>query len=242
MLRLPKVLIACFCLGVLLWGPGPADRAAAATAPASSCLACHDTLKELLPEKHQPTADGQECSACHKAELTDEAAAKPYSAFLHRIHAKKDAGVACLDCHVWTEKEGLGIKGSQLILGKPTEKNLGLIKDSTVSWADSDMLDAIHSRKDVTCQACHGKNMPSLGDTVESSRCLICHGPMEDLIKKTTPAEFADRNPHNSHLGEIECNVCHYAHSESKAYCLECHPKFEMTMPEAKAAQPAKDK
>lgn len=66
--------------------------------------------------------------------------------------------------------------------------------------------------------------------TVESERCLHCHGPMETLAKKTEPKEFADRNPHNAHLGEIACTTCHHAHSPSQAYCLNCHPKFTMKM------------
>ena len=49
-------------------------------------------------------------------------------------------------------------------------------------------------------------------------------------MKKTEPPEFKDRNPHDSHLGEIACTVCHKAHGESKVYCLECHQKFQMTI------------
>ena len=51
---------------------------------------------------------------------------------------------------------------------------------------------------------------------------------MEQLVEKTKPAQFADRNPHRSHLGEIACTVCHKAHEASVVYCLDCHRKFEM--------------
>ena len=54
---------------------------------------------------------------------------------------------------------------------------------------------------------------------------------MAQLAAKTEPAEFKDRNPHASHLGEIDCTVCHKAHGPSKIYCLGCHQKFVMTIP-----------
>ncbi|HBL25170.1 MAG TPA: hypothetical protein DDZ40_13815, partial [Deltaproteobacteria bacterium] len=40
--------------------------------------------------------------------------------------------------------------------------------------------------------------------------------------------DFPDRNPHKSHLGTIDCVVCHKAHQSSKAYCLDCHKNFNM--------------
>ena len=80
----------------------------------------------------------------------------------------------------------------------------------------------------INCAGCHGKDTPQLDSTVENPRCLECHGPMEKLAKKSEPKDFADRNPHKSHLGDIACTVCHHEHSASKTYCLECHPKFQM--------------
>jgi hypothetical protein len=70
--------------------------------------------------------------------------------------------------------------------------------------------------------------MPEKGDTVENDRCLACHGPMEKIVAKSTPTDFADRNPHKSHLGEIACTVCHKAHEASVVYCLGCHRLFTM--------------
>jgi hypothetical protein len=67
--------------------------------------------------------------------------------------------------------------------------------------------------------------------TIANEKCLSCHGPMAQLAKKSEPAEFKDRNPHQSHLGEIECTVCHKAHGEPQVYCLGCHQKFVMHIP-----------
>jgi len=89
-------------------------------------------------------------------------------------------------------------------------------------------MDNLHAKAFISCANCHGKELPAPDTTVENGKCLECHGPMDQLVKKTEPAEFKDRNPHKSHLGEIACTVCHKAHSESKVYCLGCHQKFEM--------------
>ena len=75
------------------------------------------------------------------------------------------------------------------------------------------------------------KEPRKLDSTVETPRCLECHGPIEQLAKRSEPKDFPDRNPHKSHLGEIDCTVCHHEHSASKVYCLECHKKFQMNIP-----------
>jgi len=70
--------------------------------------------------------------------------------------------------------------------------------------------------------------MPATGAEVVNDQCLACHGPMDKLVARTRPAQFADRNPHESHLGEIACTTCHRGHEKSAVYCLDCHPKFQM--------------
>ncbi len=102
-------------------------------------------------------------------------------------------------------------------------------KDAAISAQFSETR---HTKKGVACARCHGKAAPKEGAEVENQRCLACHGPMEKLAKKSEPKDFPDRNPHKSHLGEINCTVCHSEHGASKVYCLDCHKKFQMKMPE----------
>ena len=61
-------------------------------------------------------------------------------------------------------------------------------------------------------------------------RCLAatCHGGMEQVAARHKGAAWL--NPHASHLGNIACGSCHFAHEESKAYCLNCHTNFNMPM------------
>jgi hypothetical protein len=34
---------------------------------------------------------------------------------------------------------------------------------------------------------------------------------------------FKESNPHDSHNGEQDCNVCHSMHGKSKVMCSQCH-------------------
>ncbi len=112
--------------------------------------------------------------------------------------------------------------------GAPTKEDMDLMKEIFTSWASSNYMDNLHAKAWIACAKCHGKELPMPDATVENNQCLDCHGPMDQLAKKTEPKDFKDRNPHKSHLGEIACTVCHKAHSESKVYCLGCHQKFKM--------------
>jgi hypothetical protein len=106
-----------------------------------------------------------------------------------------------------------------------------LLRQVFSTWAGSTHLDALHGEKNVTCSGCHGDTLPVKGDTVENERCFDCHGPAEKLVEKTAPKDFPDRNPHLSHLGQINCTVCHRAHEPSVVYCLDCHKLFKMEIP-----------
>jgi hypothetical protein len=98
----------------------------------------------------------------------------------------------------------------------------------TAEAASSGCLYSLHAKANIVCAGCHGKDLPKAGDTVENARCLECHGPADQLARKTEPKDFKDRNPHESHLGNIACTVCHKGHAESRVYCLECHKEFDM--------------
>jgi fumarate reductase flavoprotein subunit len=64
-----------------------------------------------------------------------------------------------------------------------------------------------------------------------------CHGGFEKVAAQTrSKLRNPNVNPHASHMGpEIACTVCHQGHTESRAYCVNCHTNFVMPMPEATA-------
>ena len=197
-----------------------------------SCSACHDDFTNLLSAKHPPVKGNvlRVCMKCHTPEGKGMVKPNKFEARLHLAHLKSQVKADCLDCHTWQPGKSFGLAGTTVSYGAPSQKDMVLIKEIFASTIESDNLDARHVSKDITCAACHDKDI--LGEsTVENTKCLGCHGPLEKLIGKTAPKDFPDRNPHKSHLGEIGCTVCHVGHAESKVYCLECHPKFAMKLP-----------
>ncbi|MCX7965147.1 MAG: cytochrome c3 family protein [Syntrophorhabdaceae bacterium] len=198
----------------------------------ASCSICHKDIQAALPKNHKKvTGDNiSACISCHKPDLTGKAEPKFYASNLHRVHIKEGALKECMMCHTFTANK-FGISGYKGFLGKLSKEDLEKIKDIFVSWSGSKNTDAIHGKANILCSGCHEKNLPSTGDTVENDRCLICHGPLDALKKRSEPKDFPDRNPHNSHLGDIACTVCHKAHSISTVYCLGCHGNFKMKIP-----------
>ena len=57
--------------------------------------------------------------------------------------------------------------------------------------------------------------------------CLGCHGDYGKVAAKT---DKLDPNPHDSHLGEIDCGKCHHAHKASVNICNPCH-QLDMNVP-----------
>jgi cytochrome c nitrite reductase small subunit len=50
---------------------------------------------------------------------------------------------------------------------------------------------------------------------------------MEKVAAKT---EKLDPNPHDSHLGEMDCGKCHHSHKASENACAACH-QMDMKAP-----------
>lgn len=234
MLLISILLIEIFGMSAVV--PAEAAKAKKETGTAvkkhKSCSACHDDFTTVLSEKHPPVKGNAlgDCTECHVREVKGMAESNKFAARLHLAHVKNPAKADCLDCHTWQPSKSFGLAGTKVTYGMPSEEDMALLREIFTSAAESDYLDASHLSKDISCSACHGKDL--LGENaVEKNTCLVCHGPQDDLIAKTAPKDFPDRNPHQSHLGEIGCSVCHAGHTESKIYCLECHPKFSMKLP-----------
>lgn len=88
-------------------------------------------------------------------------------------------------------------------------------------------LASFHSKNQGGCTACHitpGK-VSDDSETHINQQCKSCHGGYEEL--KDAKLEI---DPHNSHLGDINCTSCHKGHEQSKVYCNECH-SFDLKIP-----------
>jgi hypothetical protein len=216
---------------------GRAQNAAAAPAQAA-CSDCHADFSTLLPKNHPPAQNNlTACIGCHPPDLSGKAEKNAFSTRIHLAHLGAKAELECTGCHSWTPGGDFGLIGQKLSWGPVTKDDMALMKQEFASWKGPGFLDNLHAKAMVDCSGCHGKEAPKPDATVENSRCLACHGPLEKLAEKSTPKEFANRNPHKSHLGDINCTVCHHGHSASTVYCGECHRNFNMKIPAGEASQ-----
>jgi hypothetical protein len=82
-----------------------------------------------------------------------------------------------------------------------------------------------HRNLGMDCSGCHKEN-PSK-QKVPMAVCLGCHG---DYQKSAAKTEHLNPNPHDSHLGEIDCEKCHHSHKASENACVACH-QMDMKVP-----------
>lgn len=109
------------------------------------------------------------------------------------------------------------------------------------SYLTSNDLDNLHYQAGVQCKECHdypldaeitsgiaflvgnyevddqGKLMPV---TYGNDMCLQCHISYDFIASST---DFLERNPHNSHAGQLPCKTCHVSHGDQIDYCSSCH-------------------
>ncbi len=110
------------------------------------------------------------------------------------------------------------------------------------SWQESDYGAYAHATHDVTCLECHE---PTIDQQVNElvvyvqgdyeiplqereypmEFCFDCHEPnehtsYEEVVELTADL---DLNPHDSHVGQPDCGICHKMHELSEDYCAECH-------------------
>lgn len=218
--------------GVLsLWHTAFAGSEVMAQPATVCCNNCHTEVTSLVPQGHPPI-NGNEatsCMACHNSDRVDLGKKNGFFTQIHLAHLPLRENVHCLSCHSWSPGTSFGLLDGKESWGSPAKEDMDVLKEIFESWAASNFLDNLHAKASLSCANCHGKDMPKLDSTVTNAKCLDCHGPIDQLAQKSEPADFKDRNPHRSHLGEIDCTVCHKAHSESKIYCLQCHVKFAMS-------------
>lgn len=103
------------------------------------------------------------------------------------------------------------------------------------SMSDDALLASRHSMAGNSCLDCHyAKDMQKAHKNIDaktplpagkysSEICFKCHGSYSDLI--TLTKNRTRLNPHDSHYGEIDCFLCHKAHTAKSPdeFCVSCH-------------------
>jgi fumarate reductase flavoprotein subunit len=103
---------------------------------------------------------------------------------------------------------------------------ISVFSPSVPTWAAQTLfLGDKHKNMGVDCSGCHKEDPPK--QNVPMAVCLGCHGDYPKVAEKT---KKLDPNPHDSHLGEIECGQCHHAHKASVLVCAGCH-EMDMKVP-----------
>jgi len=101
-----------------------------------------------------------------------------------------------------------------------------VLPPSGPTWAAEGLFLAYkHKNRGMDCSGCHKESPPKQDVSMEV--CLGCH---EDYWKVAAKTNKLDPNPHDSHLGEVECGKCHHAHKASVNACNECH-QMDMKVP-----------
>jgi len=128
------------------------------------------------------------------------------------IEAEKHPHLACSPCHVMA----------------PYVDN----------YEQGHYLGNVHQKAHVDCIDCHENTLvekaqetwwyatddfydPPYKRDFGNEMCLKCHTDLERIVAKTVVGE--NLNPHDSHLGALNCADCHKMHMQSKAACIDCH-------------------
>ena len=119
---------------------------------------------------------------------------------------------------------------TEALFSKMKMKKTALIIFCLIAWiaaptfaAAAPLADS-HAKRGAACESCHESAKPAAGDFVESDKCLACHS--RDSIKSKYKS-LGKKNPHDNHLGEIDCNLCHTGHKPFELYCKKCHVDFK---------------
>ncbi len=117
------------------------------------------------------------------------------------VVAHRVGDVACLECH---------------------ESDIPTQITEATAWLSGDFTDPLALRRFGTvdfCGRCHDDSNADNGLD------------WEEIVASTANYQNSGRNPHESHLGRVDCYTCHSVHRESKLYCTQCHDN--MSQPEA---------
>jgi hypothetical protein len=211
MIRTGFYLVSLACLaGAVLLFSGTAQTAQVSR----GCESCHGQLSETLPKAHPkiPQAGINQCLACHSGGLSLERT-------IHFDHFSREKFTGtCWSCHEQGADGIFRLTGVERKGVKATREKAETMVPYFNSWAKSKYLDRTHALKQISCGSCHESLFPE--ERASEERCLECHKGYAAVAARTAKMK---PNPHDHHLGEIRCTLCHKAHEPSVDYCKQCH-------------------
>lgn len=118
------------------------------------------------------------------------------------------------------------------------------------SWHEGNLLAKKHGDANVACHDCHQASMAQKMDEgikqitgdfempmekrkFSNEFCTKCHDMNKVKAKTVYEYNGAVANPHDAHVGEQDCSVCHSMHQPSSLDCKRCHEqKWMKKLPE----------
>ncbi len=141
---------------------------------------------------------------------------------LGMIEAEKHPSIACSPCHVMAPYVD-GYDSGELLSRKHQEAGV-----ECIDCHENGIEDKIH---ETVWYVTDDFDDPPAKRDFGNQMCLKCHTNLEEIVEKTKGADGV--NPHDSHLGELNCADCHKMHMQSEAVCQHCHDfEFLHSLPE----------
>ncbi len=132
-------------------------------------------------------------------------------------------GAAPGDCAACHGNETVLPNGHGETKGMKLQECLGCHKNSEVKEKPGTLwgkipLGHFHRLSGIACTDCHGTAKPAKAP--DTAKCVSCH---PEYKKGPLQANKDLQNPHDSHMGDLDCSVCHHQHAKSENFCSQCH-------------------
>lgn len=93
---------------------------------------------------------------------------------------------------------------------------------------DIETCDGTEDASGINIPGYYNKNVETCA-TATREYCMTCHADTweRDVAALENYEEYGGYNPHDSHMGELDCGTCHSLHGESTYLCGTCHTNYE---------------
>jgi hypothetical protein len=152
------------------------------------------------------------------------AMAGPFCSMVVWAAPKLTEGAAPGDCAACHENEKVLPNGHTETKGLKLQECLGCHKNSEIKGKPGTLwgkvpLGHFHRLSGISCSSCHETAQPVKG-APDTQKCVSCH---PEYKKGPLQANSDLQNPHDSHMGDLDCSLCHHQHKKSENFCSTCH-------------------
>ena len=85
-----------------------------------------------------------------------------------------------------------------------------------------------HESLHFECKNCHKESDQKEYKKLTTSECLSCHNSYEKLALQTGHLGYDDNVHKSPHYPNMDCDLCHSTHKQSRNFCVMCHSQDSM--------------